>query len=331
MPAIPSSLRCLAPARRATRATLALLVLGSLTAACGGADAGGDAAAATPAAAAAAGEFDGAAALEYVRKQVAFGPRVPGTPAHRAAGDWLVAEMRARADSVVVQEWTHTTADDRKLPMRNILARFKPAEGKRVLYLAHWDSRPASDKEGDPAKAALAVPGANDGGSGVAILLGVADALKRQPPTVGVDLLFVDGEDWGSFDTNTDVLIGSRHFAENLPEPGYQPLFGVLWDMVGDENPVFEQEGFSMQRAPEVVQRVWLTAQRMGYGAIFTNRAGMAITDDHVPLQEKGLRVIDVIDLDYPWHHLNGDTADKVSAKTLGIVGAVAMAVVRGI
>lgn len=311
--------------------------LGQLTAslvaasvfACGGADAAARAGASDTAAVAAPGEFDADSALAYVQRQVAFGPRVPGTAAHRAMGDWLVTELRKRADTVIVQEWTHTTADGKRLPMRNVLARFRPAEARRVLYLAHWDTRPVSDKETDPALASQPVPGANDGGSGVAILLGVADALRKAPPPTGVDLLFVDGEDWGSFDTNTDVLIGAKYFAAHLPSPGYQPLFGVLWDMVGDANPVFEQEAYSSQSAPEVVQRVWLTAQRMGYGAVFTSRAGLAITDDHVPLNDAGLRVIDVIDLDYPWHHMTGDTPDKVSVTTLGIVGAVAMAVIR--
>ena len=310
-----------------------LLAAFSLAVACGGADASArDGAGADPASAvsaSAATEFDGAAAMGYVRAQVAFGARVPGTAPHRAAGDWLVAELRKRADTVLVQEWTHTTADGQRLPMRNILARFRPADARRVLYLAHWDSRPRSDNESDPAKAALPVPGANDGGSGVAILLGVADALRKRPASVGVDLLFVDGEDWGSFDTNTDVLIGSRYFAAHLPTEGYAPLLGVLWDMVGDSVPVFEQEAHSVQAAPEVVQRVWTTAQRLGHGAAFSNRQGLAITDDHLPLIEKGLRVINVIDLDYAWHHTTEDTPDKVSRATLQLVGDVAITVLR--
>jgi glutaminyl-peptide cyclotransferase len=307
---------------------LLALGLSIVTAACGGgADAAGRAAGAATAAAPTG--FDGAAALGFVRSQVEFGPRIPGTPAHKAAGDWLVAQLRQRADTVVVQEWLHTTADGKRLPMRNILARFRPAESKRVLFVAHWDSRPRADRETDPAKAALGVPGANDGGSGVAILLGVAEALKRAPSTTGVDLLLVDGEDWGSFDTNTDVLIGSRYFAEHLPQPGYTPLFGVLFDMVGDASPKFEQESNSIRGAPEVVQRVWSTAQRMGHGAIFSNREYGPITDDHVPLIEKGLRVIDVIDLDYAWHHTTEDTLDKVSMATLQVVGDVALTLIR--
>ena len=296
-------------------------------AACGGerADAAGREAAATGAAS----EFDGAAALEAVQAQVAFGARVPGTEAHARAADWLEAELRRRADTVIVQRWTHNTADGRSLPMRNILARFRPTEARRVLYLAHWDSRPVADSDPDPAKRRAPVLGANDGGSGVAILLGVAEALARRAPEVGVDLLLVDGEDYGDFETNTDVLIGSRYFAERLPESGYAPLFGVLWDMVGDEAPVFEQEAHSVRGAPEVVQRVWSTAQRLGHGAVFTNRSGLAITDDHVPLLAKGLRVIDVIDLDYPWHHTVADTPDRVSQQTLQLVGDVAVALIR--
>lgn len=307
----------------ATRCLTALLL--ALTG-CSGARSDAEARPAAPSSGAA--EFDGAVALEAVRAQLAFGPRVPGTASHRAAGDWLVAQLGRLADTVVVQSWTHRAADGREVPLRNILARFQPSATRRVLYLAHWDSRPVSDGPGSRQRDA-AVPGANDGGSGVAILLGVAEALKARPAEVGVDLLFVDGEDFGSFDTDTDVLLGSRYFADHLPAPGYAPLFGVLWDMVGEPNAVFEQEANSAQGAPEVVRRVWSTAQRLGYGAMFTNRAGLSITDDHVPLLARGLRIVDVIDLEYAWHHTPDDTADKVSAETLGMVGRVAMALIR--
>lgn len=274
-------------------------------------------------------EFDGAKAMEYVNTQLAFGPRVPGSAAHRAMGDWLVTELRKRADTVIVQTWTHTTADGRRLPMRNVLARFAPSASRRVLYLAHWDSRPGSEKATDPARRALPVPGANDGASGVAILLGVADALAERPAAVGVDLLFVDGEDWGDFDTNTDVLIGSRYFATHLPSPGYMPEFGVLFDMVGHVGARFQYESHSLRAAPEVVQRVWTTAARLGHAASFPNREYGAITDDHVPLIEVGMKVIDVIDLEYAWHHTPEDTADKLAQSTLQMVGDVAVTVLR--
>ncbi len=297
----------------------------SVALACGGADA---ASRGTPVSAGPT-EFDGGAAMGWVRKQVEFGPRVPGTPAHRAAGDWLMAELRKRADTVYSQEWVHTTADGKKLPMRNIVARFRPADPKRVLYLAHWDSRPVSDKETDPALAAMPVPGANDGGSGVAVLLGVAEALKKRAPAVGVDLVLTDGEDWGSFVTMTDVLIGATYFGDHLPSADYVPLFGVLWDMVGDFDQSFGHESHSVRAAPEVVQRVWSVAQRLGHGSVFTTRDVGPISDDHVPLIDRGLRVIDVIDLGFEWHHTTKDTPDKVSQKSLQVVGDVAITVIR--
>lgn len=272
-------------------------------------------------------QFDGRQALRWVERQVAAGPRIPNTAAHRAIGDWLVAELRTRADTLELQEFTHATQAGDTLRLRNIIARFRPAEANRVLYLAHWDSRPHADQERDPAKRRLPVPGANDGASSTAVLLGVADALKRAPPSVGVDLVFVDGEDWGDFD-GPDVLLGSRHFARNLPA-GYRPLFAVVWDMVGDRDQVFEQEGYSLDRAPEVVERVWTAAENLGLRRVFRARRGGYVTDDHVPLLEAGLRAIAVIDLDYEVWHTTEDTPDKLSAQSLANVGRVALALLR--
>ena len=275
-------------------------------------------------------EFDGAKAMDYLRAQLAFGARVPGTAAHRSAGDWLVREFGARADTVIVQSWTHTAADGKRLPMRNVLARFNPSATRRVLYLAHWDSRPRAEKALDPARRALPVPGANDGASGVAVLLALADVLKANPTAIGVDLLLVDGEDWGDFDTDTDVLIGAKYFATHFPEPGYAPEFGVLFDMVGKPGAQFLYESHSVRAAPEVIQRVWSTAARIGHDQYFPTREYGPIADDHVPLIAAGLKVIDVIDIEYDYHHTPEDTEDKVSQRTLQVVGDVALAVIRG-
>lgn len=273
-------------------------------------------------------EFDGARALVYVEQQLAFGPRGPNTEAHRRTGDWLAAELAARADTVVVQAWTHRTARGDTLALRNFLARFRPEATERILFLAHWDSRPQADRSANLAAQRQPVPGANDGASGVAVLLGVADALRERPPAVGVDLLFVDGEDWGDFSDSTESLIGSRYFAANLP-PGYQPLFGVLFDMVGDRDLQLYWEGNSEAYAPEVVRRVWATAEQLGYDRVFLPGVRHTLVDDHIPLQLAGLRVIDLVDFDYPYWHTTDDTLDKVSAESLGIVGAVAVALVR--
>lgn len=274
------------------------------------------------------GEFDGARGLGYVERQLAFGPRIPNTAGHRDAGDWLAAELALRADTVIVQAWSHVTARGDTLALRNFFARFRPEATERVLFLAHWDTRPRADRSANLAAQRQPVPGANDGASGVAVLLGIADALKARAPAVGVDLLFVDGEDWGDFSDSTEALIGSRYFAAHLP-PGYQPLYGVLFDMVGDKDLQLHWEGYSQSFAPEVVQRVWAFAERLGYDRVFQPGVRHTLVDDHVPLQEAGLRVIDVIDFDYPYWHTTEDTFDKVSASSLKIVGDVAIALVR--
>ena len=277
-----------------------------------------------------AGKFDGEAALRYAKAQLDFGPRIPGTAGAQRAGDWIVKEMTQRADTVIVQTWTHTTLDGKQLPMRNILARYNPGAADRILYVTHWDTRPVSDQAENPDDRKLPVPGANDGASGVGLFVALGDALKKNPPAGGVDLLFVDGEDYGEFDeTLADVLIGSAYFARNPPDLAYKPIFGVLWDMIGDRDLAIRKEGYSLQRAPEVVDRVWSKAAELGHDRIFLPAEQGAITDDHVPLLDAGMRVIDVIDLDYPYHHRPSDTLDKISARSLSIVGEVAEALLR--
>lgn len=278
--------------------------------------------------AAAQGEFDGEAAFGYVETQLAFGPRVPNSEGHRSTGDWIMAQLQARADSVEVQEFSHMTVDGELLQLRNFIGRFRPDLPDRILYVAHWDTRPRADRSANLGQQRMPVPGANDGASGVAVLLGVADALVRTPPTIGVDLLFVDGEDYGEF-PGADVLIGSRHYAGTLDRSAL-PLFAVVWDMVGDRDLQINQEGNSVAGAPEVVDRVWARARELGYGSVFRDRVGYTMTDDHVPLLEAGVRAIDVIDFDdVPWWHTTEDTIDKVSAESLKIVGDVAVALLR--
>ena len=291
--------------------------------------------------------FSGDSALAYARAQVAFGPRYPGSPGHKAAGDWIVAQMRARADTVEVQEWTHTTQDGKKLPLRNIMARFRPQATQRVLYITHWDTRPTADNDRNLGARQRPIVGANDGAAGVGLFVALADVFKRAPPTVGVDLLFVDGEDWGPFEypvedttKNKDVIIGSQYFVRTMPAT-YKPIFGVVWDMIGDKFLNLYQEGHSLTGAPEVVSRVWATAKELGYDKYFLDETTTAITDDHYPFIRKGLRVIDVIDINYcsdgatncdgqptNLHHTHGDTIENVSAKSLQIVGDVALTLV---
>jgi acetylornithine deacetylase/succinyl-diaminopimelate desuccinylase-like protein len=278
-------------------------------------------------------EFDGIQALRYAEQQMAFGPRVPGTEGHRRMGAWLDSLARTKADSVMVQDWEHITSGGQKLPLRNVLMRFNPSATERLLFLAHWDTRPVADKSPNAEDRGKPVPGANDGASGVAVLLGMADALKKAPSTnVGVDLLFVDGEDFGSFEDTTESLLGARYYARNLPG-GSKPRFAVLFDMVGDRDLLIYQEGNSLLGAPDVVEKVWDAAKLAGHAKIFVPQAGITVTDDHLPLQQVGIRAIDVIDFSYGsnntlWHTPD-DTIDKLSAQSLQAVGDVGMLVIR--
>ena len=275
-------------------------------------------------------EFDGARAFGFLQAQVEFGPRIPGTEAHRRMAAWLDSALAGRGDTVIVQAWGHVTAAGDTLQLRNYLVRFNPGAAERVLFLAHWDTRPHAD---GPASrdSTLPVPGANDGASGVALLLGVAEALERVPPRQGVDLLFVDGEDYGDFTRHPDdVLIGSKYYARHQP-PGPQPLYAVLWDMVAGKNLKIYQEGNSLLGAPEVVELVWKEAREAGHGDAFIAAPGYTLIDDHVSLQKAGIRAIDVVHFypDYPYWHTPDDTVDKVSSQSLQAVGDVAMGLVR--
>ena len=272
--------------------------------------------------------FDGRAAFEDLKSQVAFGPRIPGTPAHARMAQWLDSLLRTRSDTLVVQAWTHVTATGDSLPLRNFVARFNPKATARVLFLAHWDTRPISDGPGSKNPKAP-VPGANDGASGVAVLLGVADVLKRHPPTIGVDLLFDDGEDYGDFNQHpNDVLIGARYYAAHqMPAP--QPKYAVLFDLVADKDLQIYQEGNSLTGAPEIVNLVWAVARKAGHQDAFIDAPKHTLTDDHVELQKVGIKAIDVVDFDYPSWHTPDDTIDKVSAASLQVVGDVAVALVE--
>jgi glutaminyl-peptide cyclotransferase len=268
--------------------------------------------------------FSGDNAYAHIVTQVGFGPRVPGTAGHARQLEWMRAWLSARADSVEVQRFVHTTMAGERLELANVIARFRPAAERRILLLAHWDTRPTADY--DPAwdRRGEPIPGANDGGSGVAVLLELADVLFRHSPPIGVDLLFTDGEDFGP--TTRDMFLGASHFAANLP-PGYAPMYGILLDMVADRQPEFRVEGHSRRFAPEVVERVWSLAESLGYGEVFLRRGWGEIGDDHVPLNRAGLRTISIIDFDYgpgnAFWHTHADDLPNVGPAGPAIVGRV--------
>jgi Zn-dependent M28 family amino/carboxypeptidase len=272
-------------------------------------------------------EFDGSRAFEHLRTQVAFGPRVPGSDGHRAQLAWMTEYLRERAAAVEHQSFIHTTEAGELLELTNVIARFHPEARRRVLLLAHWDTRPAAEQDPDPARRREPLLGANDGASGVAVLLELADLLHRHPAPIGVDILLTDGEDYGP--TAADMFLGARHFADHKPA-AYRPQYGVLLDMVADTQPRFPTEGYSRRYAPEVVTKIWRIAQEIGLGEYFPQEPGGYIMDDHVFLNAAGIPTANIIDFDFGpdnshWH-THRDDLDQVSAEGLGAVGRVLIA-----
>ncbi len=279
--------------------------------------------------------FDADSAYGHVETQVAFGPRVPGTAAHTACGDWLVAKLTGYGAQVQEQRAEVTPYDGQNLSIRNIIAAFFPDKEKRVLLFAHWDSRPFADEETDPQKRQQPIAGADDGASGVGVLLEIARHLQMQPTEVGVDIVFFDLEDWGPPAYSDDWVegdwwcVGSRYWSEQPHVEGYRAAYGILLDMVGAAGATFPKEGYSTQYASNVVEKVWATATKLGYRNYFIPKQGGYITDDHLPVnQHHRAPSINVINLKSDtrtgfgvhWHTRNDDmrNIDRASLKAAG-------------
>lgn len=279
-------------------------------------------------------EFSADSAYAYVARQVAFGPRVPNTAAHKAAGQWLASELRRHGAGVTEQHARLRAYDGTELEALNILGRYNPTAQQRTLLVAHWDCRPWADQDPDPAKRKQPVDGANDGASGTGVLLEIARQLNRQAPAQGVDILFVDAEDWGAENNEESWALGARHFVSHMPE-GYRPDQVILLDMVGGRGAVFSREYFSEQSAPALAERVWATAAALGHGRMFVNRMGSAVTDDHVQFIEAGIPAIDIIEYNprnggfNPTWHTTSDTMDNIDPATLAAVGETVLTVLR--
>ena len=268
--------------------------------------------------------FDGKKAFDLLKKQVEIGPRYSGAPGHDTCRDLIVSQLKRHADEVRLQEFSKTVKG-KNLILDNIIARFNTAAKRRILLAAHWDTRPIADMEVDASKRAKPIPGANDGASGVAVLLELARMFAERKPDVGVIMVFFDGEDYVTSPPSQETMfLGSKYFAEHLDTRTKNAIaYGILLDMVGDKDLAVYQESQSVQAAPEVVKRVWDTAKSLGYEKSFIPQTKYSVSDDHIPLIEAGVKCIDVIDFNYgPWHTLD-DTVDKCSADSLKIVGDV--------
>jgi len=258
--------------------------------------------------------FDGAKAFKLLVKQCEFGPRPVGSEAHQKTRDFLLAEMQKYADRTVAQDFRY-----RGMPLTNVIGVFNPDAKRQVLLCAHWDTRPIADMEIDEEKRKRPIPGANDGASGVAVLLELARLFKEKKPEVGVLIVLFDGEDYGDFKKDEGVFLGSRHFARN--RQGYNPAFGILIDMVGDKDLDIYREVNSQRYAPGTNDKVFRIARELGYEDYFIDSLETEIIDDHIPLNQARIPTIDLIDFNYgPWHTLE-DTPDKCSAGSLAVVG----------
>ena len=284
--------------------------------------------------------FDENKAFDLVKKQVSFGPRVPNSGGHQKCGDWMVAELKKLADTVIQQKATVLSFDKKQLKARNIIASFNSANTERVMLCAHWDTRPFSDQ--DPTTKNKPIDGANDGGSGVAVLMELARLFKENPPRIGVDLVFFDAEDYGQPDgmgqeqMPDSYCLGSQYWSKNPHVPGYRPRYGILLDMVGGPNAVYTQEGGSVQNAASIVTKVWNTAARLGYYNRFSNELTQPIVDDHYYINQlAGIPTIDIIEHDRStpsnfykyWHTLN-DTPENLDKNSLKAVGQTLLDVV---
>lgn len=283
-------------------------------------------------------EFNADSAYRNVKAQVDFGPRVPGMDSHAKCAKYLVDELRRYgADEVVEQKTTVTAFNGDKLPINNILGQFNKEAVTRVLLLAHWDTRPWADAEADESKHSTPILGANDGGSGVGVLLEIARCLSIEKPTIGVDILFVDGEDYGNSGGSEDSwCLGTQYWAKNLPyAPECMPQYGILLDMVGGKDAKFSRDYVSQYVASHIVDKVWAMATASGYGNVFVNKMGGSVIDDHVYVNQANIPCIDIIENSNPatnsfnptWHTLNDNMAN-IDRQTLKAVGQTVVNVI---
>jgi len=274
--------------------------------------------------------FDREAAYNFVAKQVEFGPRVPNTPAHQATKKWLVSQLKAQGAKVIEQDFVATAYTGEKLNSTNIIGQYNPDAKERILLAAHWDSRHITDEDPDETKQNLPVDAADDGASGVGVLLEVAGHLKLLPDYMGVDIIFFDSEDYGTPTDGNTFCLGSQYWSTNFHVKNYKAKYGILLDMVGAKNARFPIEGNSERYAPKVVEKVWKLAREMGKKDYFSMEKVRGITDDHLFVnQMTRIPMIDIINLPKnSTQRFTYDNMDNIDKQTLGTVGQVLLAVI---
>ena len=282
-------------------------------------------------------------AMAYCQAQCDFGPRTMNSKAHDLCEEWIVNKFKGFGLEVETQKADLTGWDGTKLHSTNIIAHFNPQAQRRILICAHWDSRPWADNDPDSTNWHKPVLAANDGASGVGVMLELARLLQNDTTlAIGVDLVCFDAEDYGTpqwaeknENSESTWALGAQYWADNLPE-NYEPQFGILLDMVGGQGAKIYQELYSLRYAASVVDKVWSAARHAGFSSVFANETGGGVTDDHVPVNEAGIPTVDIIPF-YPdcrqssfgptWHTVNDDM-EHLDINTLKAVGQTLVQVI---
>lgn len=275
-------------------------------------------------------EVNADSVYDFVKKQVDFGPRIPNSVAHENCADWMVQNFNRFGLKVQEQKGIQLAHDGKKLKFRNIIARYSPEKKKRILITAHWDTRPWADQDSE--RKEEPIDGANDAGSGVGVIFEIARLLTQESPNVGVDFVLFDIEDYGK--SNETFCYGSQYWMNNTMLEPNLPLFGINLDMVGDPNAVFPYEGYSMNYARPVLDKVWRVANNMGHGRYFQNIQDGEITDDHLYVNKAGIPCIDIIHREpqngsfaHSWH-THEDNMSNISKTTLKAVTETVLQVI---
>ena len=287
--------------------------------------------------------FDADSAYAYVKAQTDFGPRVPNTQAHKDCGEYLAKQLETFGAKVYNQYADLEAWDGTILKARNIIGAYNPDSKKRVMLCAHWDSRPYADYDADAKNHKKPIDGANDGASGVGVLLEIARQIQKEAPAVGIDIIFFDAEDYGTPDWHTgshkpnDWCLGSQYWSRTPHVPGYFARYGILLDMVGGKGGSFHYEPFSYRTARKEVKKIWDKAHELGYGNYFIKQEGSEVIDDHVYVNQLArIPCVDIINYDPvyenssfgpTWHTVN-DNISNIDRNTLKAVGQTVMDVI---
>jgi hypothetical protein len=286
--------------------------------------------------------FNQDSAYAYIEKQVNFGPRVPNSEAHKKCGKYFVDAFKSMGWEVIEQDFTAKAWDGTELKSKNVIAVYNPNAEKRILLGAHWDTRPYADQEDDKSLHHKPIDGANDGASGVGVLMEIARSIQKssQKPNIGIDIILFDSEDYGTpdfEDSNQEAeywCLGSQYWSTHRHTIGYSAYYGILLDMVGAKDATFAKEGLSMQAAESVVNKVWQKGQGLGYGKYFVDKTVGGITDDHAfVIKNTGIKMIDIIQYNNEsqffgeYWHTHDDNIKVIDKQTLKAVGQTVLEV----